>query len=97
MAWPLWPAFAITTWRGPGSQANLPAWIGGGTSADFIVVSGNIEAHESVVSFKTVQSRIVELPFDEGAQVKAGTVLARVDRSDYDQQVVIAQATSTPR
>ena len=76
----------------PWMQANLPAWIGGGTSADFIIVSGNIEAHESVVSFKTVQSRIVELPFDEGAQVKAGTVLARVDRSDYDQQVVIARA-----
>jgi len=76
----------------PWMQANLPAWIGGGTSADFIIVSGNIEAHESVVSFKSVQSRIVELPFDEGAQVKAGTVLARVDRSDYDQQVVIARA-----
>ena len=37
----------------PWIQANLPAWIGGGTSADFIIVSGNIEAHESVVSFKT--------------------------------------------
>jgi len=61
----------------PWVQANLPAWIGGGSSPEFIIVSGNIEAHESVVSFKTVQSRIVELPFDEGAQVKAGTVLAR--------------------
>jgi HlyD family secretion protein len=75
----------------PWIQANLPTWLGGAPSGDFIIVSGNIEAHESVVSFKTVQSRIIELPFDEGAQVKKGTLLARVDRSDYDQQVVIAQ------
>jgi HlyD family secretion protein len=75
----------------PWTLANLPVWLGGVPSADFIVVSGNIEAHESVVSFKSVQSRIIELPFDEGAQVKAGTLLARVDSSDYDQQVVIAQ------
>ncbi len=69
------------------------AWLGRSASADFILVSGNIEAHESIVSFKSVQSRIVDLPFDEGAQVKAGTLLARVDAADYDQQVVIAQAT----
>src|SRR5208283_2867344 len=55
-------------------------------------VSGNIEAHESVLSFKTVQSRIVELPFDEGQTVKAGTVIARVDDADYKQQVAIAEA-----
>ena len=73
-------------------QGALLPWIEGKSDSDFIIVSGNIEAHESVVSFKTVQSRIVELPFDEGARVKAGTVLARVDRSDYDQQVVIARA-----
>lgn len=55
-------------------------------------LSGNIEAHESVLSFKSVQSRIVELPFDEGAWVAKGTVLARVDDSDYRQQVSIAEA-----
>jgi HlyD family secretion protein len=31
-----------------------------------LVLSGNIEAHESVLSFKIVQSRIVQLPFNEG-------------------------------
>jgi HlyD family secretion protein len=67
-------------------------WIQGQANGQFILVSGNIEAHESVLSFKTVQSRIVELPFDEGKSVKAGTVLARVDDADYKQQVVIAQA-----
>ena len=77
----------------PWIEANLPMWMGGSPRMNYIVVSGNIEAHESVVSFKSVQSRIVELPFDEGAQVKAGALLARVDDSDYAQQVAIAQAT----
>jgi HlyD family secretion protein len=57
-----------------------------------LLVSGNIEAHESVVSFKGVQSRVVELPFDEGQWVKAGTLLARLDDGDYRQQVAISEA-----
>ncbi len=73
-------------------QDVLIRWIDGKPSAETILVSGNIEAHESVVSFKTVQSRIVELPFDEGQAVKAGTLLARVDAADYKQQVAIAEA-----
>jgi hypothetical protein len=40
----------------PWIQANLPSWIGAGTSPEFIIVSGNIVAPESVVSFKTVPS-----------------------------------------
>lgn len=58
-----------------------------------VVVSGNIEAHQAVLGFKTVQSRIVELPFEEGQWVKAGTLISRVDDSDYRQQVAIATAT----
>ena len=73
-------------------QDVLIPWIEGRRSDAFILVSGNIEAHESVLSFKTVQSRIVELPFDEGQTVKAGTVLARVDDADYKQQAEIAEA-----
>ena len=75
--------------------APVRTWIFGSGAAETLVVSGNIEAHESVVSFKTVQSRIVELPFDEGQWVKTGTVLARVDSSDYAQQAVIARAALT--
>ena len=60
--------------------------------SDNLLVSGNIEAHESVVSFKAVQSRVIELPFDEGQWVKAGTLLARLDDSDYRQQVLINEA-----
>src|SRR6266481_8443298 len=76
----------------------LAAWMGRSTlwRADgaplSLLVSGNIEAHESVVSFKAVQSRVVELPFDEGQWVKAGTLLARLDDSDYRQQVAINEA-----
>jgi HlyD family secretion protein len=64
------------------------------TSADpnVLLLSGNIEAHESVLSFKTVQSRILELPFNEGQWVTKGTVLAVVDAADYRQQMAIAQA-----
>jgi HlyD family secretion protein len=54
-----------------------------------LIVSGNIEAHQSVLSFTQVQTPIVELPFDEGAFVTAGTVLARVDDRPYRQQIEI--------
>ena len=54
-----------------------------------IFVSGNIEAHQSVLGFKTVQSRIVELPFDEGQYF---VLIARLDDSDYRQQVTINTA-----
>src|SRR5512143_3764625 len=57
-----------------------------------LMLSGNIEAHESVLSFKTVQSRLVELPFDEGQWVDAETILARVDDADYRQQVATSEA-----
>jgi HlyD family secretion protein len=55
-------------------------------------ISGNIEAHESVVSFK-VQGRIVELPVQEGQYVKQGDPLARLDDDDYRQQVSVDEAT----
>ena len=65
----------------------------GSTQSDNdLLVSGNIEAHESELSFQMVQSRITELPFDEGAWVQAGELLARVDDSSYRQQAAIDQA-----
>ena len=70
----------------------LQGWIFGPSAAATILVSGNIEAHQSVLGFKTVQSRIVELPFDEGQWVDAGTLIARLDDSDYRQQVAINEA-----
>ncbi len=68
-------------------------WLWGQAATNSLVVSGNIEAHESVLSFKTVQSRIVELPFDEGQWVNAGTLLARLEDHDYQQQVAVDEAT----
>jgi len=54
-------------------------------------IYGNIEAHESVVSFK-VQGRIVELPVREGQYVTQGDPLARLDDEDYRQQVSVDEA-----
>jgi membrane fusion protein YbhG len=70
----------------------LQALLGPATQNNMLVLSGNIEAHESVLSFNTVQSRIVQLPFNEGEWVKKGTLLAAVDDGDYKQQVAIAEA-----
>ena len=56
-----------------------------------IMLSGNIEAHESVVGFRT-QGRIVDLPVEEGQTVAEGDILARLDDADYRQQVNIDQA-----
>jgi len=67
-------------------------WLLGPQAVPVILVSGNIEAHQSVLGFKLVQSRIVELPFDEGQWVDAGTLIARLDDSDYRQQVAINEA-----
>jgi HlyD family secretion protein len=74
-------------WRGgpliPRTLFGAPA------AAGFVEVSGNIEAHQSVLSFTQIQAPIAYLPFDEGAVVKEGTVLARVDDRLYKQQVEI--------
>ncbi|MGB8364651.1 MAG: efflux RND transporter periplasmic adaptor subunit [Rhizomicrobium sp.] len=78
-------AGAALLWPG----APLASWLWGSEQDNTLILSGNIEAHESVLSFKTIQSRITELPFDEGATVKAGTVLARTENADYRQQVAI--------
>ena len=59
-------------------------------------ISGNIEAHESVVGFK-VQGRIVALPVDEGQLIKAGDLIARLDQADYRQQIRIDEATLSNR
>lgn len=65
---------------------------GSNKAASPIVVSGNIEAHESVLSVTQVQAPIVFLPFDEGARVAHGTLLARLDDRIYRRQVEIDRA-----
>jgi HlyD family secretion protein len=61
-----------------------------------LTLSGNIEAHESLVSFK-VQGRIVDLPVEEGQRVEPGALLARLDDADYMQKVRIGEATVNVR
>ena len=77
---------------GYGILRGFREWFGLSAHKSVLVVSGNIEAHERLLAFKTIQSRIVELPFDEGQSIKAGTVVARVEDADYRQQVAIAWA-----
>src|ERR1017187_3015653 len=77
---------------GAGTWAAYSLLFKHGGSTDSLLVSGNIEAHESLLSFKTVQSRIVDLPFDEGQWVTTGTILARLEDHDYRQQVAVDEA-----
>lgn len=68
-----------------------PRWNAKPAVSSTLVLSGNIEAHESLVSFK-VTGRIVELPVQEGQWVEAGTLLAKVDDADYRQKMNIDDA-----
>ena len=61
-------------------------WTARRPPATTLKISGNIEAHESVVGFK-VQGRLAELPVEEGQYVHAGDLIAGLDRNDYQQQV----------
>jgi HlyD family secretion protein len=72
-----------------GGYAVWRAIFGSPHGADQILVSGNIEAHESVLSFTQVQAPIIYLPFDEGAPVNVGALLARVDDRLYRRQADI--------
>ena len=69
-----------------------PRWTKKPAPENEIALSGNIEAHESLVSFK-VQGRVVALPIEEGQQVAQGAMLARLEDSDYRQRVAIDEAT----
>lgn len=59
--------------------------------ANELHLSGNIEAHESVVSFR-VQGRIGELLADEGQEVEQGQVIARLEAKDARQQVALDES-----
>jgi len=82
-------AGAYGIWRWPGAWQRL---VGPSVAAHLILLSGNIEAHESVLSVTQVQAPIVYLPYDEGAYVERDTVLARLDDRLYRQEIEIDQA-----
>jgi HlyD family secretion protein len=83
---------AVAVAGGAALRQPIVSWFAPAANKHQLLLSGNIEAHESVLSFNTVQSRIVALPFDEGQWVKQGTLVAKVDDSDYAQQVAVAEA-----
>jgi HlyD family secretion protein len=68
-----------------------PRLAGKSAPANQLTLSGNIEAHESLVSFK-VPGRIDELPVEEGQQVEQGALLARLEDADARQRVRIDEA-----
>lgn len=68
-----------------------PRFSNNSTAETTLLVSGNIEAHESLLAFK-VQGRIVALLVEEGQWVEAGTILARLEDDDYRQQMSLDEA-----
>lgn len=56
-----------------------------------IRVSGNIELIDAEVSFK-VPGRVEERLVDEGQPVKAGQIVARLDRAEFAQEVALRRA-----
>ena len=73
-----------------------PQWYRHAASGNILKLSGNIEAHESLVSFK-VPGRIIALPVDEGMALKSGNLVARLDNDDYRQQVAEDESAMTVR
>jgi HlyD family secretion protein len=73
-----------------------PEWFRRAPAETEMKLSGNIEAHESLVSFK-VPGRIVDLPVEEGQSMKAGQLIARLDNDDYRQQLAVDEAVARVR
>jgi len=73
-----------------------PQWYRKPVVQNVLKLSGNIEAHESLVSFK-VSGRIIALPVEEGMTLKSGDLLARLDSDDYRQQVAEDESTMSVR
>ncbi|MGA3315906.1 MAG: efflux RND transporter periplasmic adaptor subunit [Candidatus Korobacteraceae bacterium] len=74
----------------------VPRWLHRQQPPQEMKLSGNVEAHESLVSFK-VTGRIVELPVEEGQAVESGQLLASLDNADYRQAVAVDEATAQVR
>ena len=73
-----------------------PRWFPHVVPSSQLKLSGSVEAHESLVSFK-ITGRIVELPIEEGQAVTCGQLVARLDEDDYRQQLAVDTATTNLR
>jgi|SRR5579863_1367417 len=85
------PIFFVLAAVAAATAYSYPRYLKKSGPENGLVLSGNIEAHESLVSFK-VQGRILELPVEEGQWVDSGTLLARLEDADYKQKVRIDEA-----
>lgn len=57
-----------------------------------LTASGYVVARRKAVVSAKIQGRLAELKVEEGSHVKEGDVIARLESSDYDAQVVRARA-----
>lgn len=60
-------------------------------TAGDLVLSGNIEVTDAQLGFK-VPGRVIERGVDEGARVQAGQLIARLDDTEQQQQLVLRRA-----
>jgi HlyD family secretion protein len=56
-----------------------------------LALSGNVDIRQVDLGFR-VAGRIAEIPFDEGARVSAGAVLARLDAAPYEAAAAATRA-----
>jgi len=73
-----------------------PQWFRKRAAENMLKLSGNIEAHESLVSFQAA-GRVVSLPVEEGMSMKTGDLLARIDNNEFRQQVTVDKAAAHMR
>jgi HlyD family secretion protein len=90
------PIFILLCAAGAAGVYFYPRYLKRPAPSNEITLSGNIEAHESLVGFK-VQGRIVKLPVEEGQQVAQGALLAQLEGADLKQKVRIDEAAVAVR
>jgi HlyD family secretion protein len=66
--------------------------VGRGDLTEIVSAPGQVQPKTKVQIAARVAARIQELPFDEGAQVKAGDVLVRLDATELEAQLKGTQA-----
>ena len=65
---------------------------GGASGTPLLTASGYVVARRKAVVSAKIQGRLADLRVEEGARVREGEVIARLESQDYDAQVRRAQA-----
>lgn len=85
-------AGALLLRQGPVEIATAQARSVGGARAAVLDASGYVVARRQATVSSKVTGKVVELNIEEGRQVRAGEVLARIDGSNFEAQLELAQA-----